>query len=70
MIFKYVSILHHQEAPIDKMHMKREILEAYFQKNVYCQGELPYAIHVKGGERKEACRQGEHWSQGEHECFH
>jgi hypothetical protein len=64
MLFKYVSILHHHEAPMDKMHKKRGILESYFQKNVYCQGELPFVIDVKGGERKESCRQGEHWSQG------
>jgi hypothetical protein len=47
---------------MDKMHRKREILESYCHKNVYCEGELHFSIDVKAGERKEACIHGEHWS--------
>jgi hypothetical protein len=62
--------------------MKRK--QRLVDKGEQPQGELPFSIDVKGGEKEQrhgnrekeqdAWRQGERWSQGEHEqeheCYH
>jgi hypothetical protein len=54
--FLYVNSLLHQEVPKEKIIGREK-----FQKQIV-RGSYPFPLMPKGGEKIEACRQGEQWS--------